>query len=77
MKKIENKTLTILFAAILLVSVGTSTFLVPDANAHTPPRNVQTYSYIALSPDPVGVGQNVIVVYWVSPNPPYSDRSCW
>jgi outer membrane protein assembly factor BamB len=70
MQKTKNKTLAIIIAVLLTISMAASMTIVPNANAHTPPRNVQTYSYIALSPDPVGVGQNVIIVFWVSPNPP-------
>jgi len=64
----KNKTIAI--AILLAFSMAASMTLLPTANAHTPPRSVQTYSYIVVSPDPVGVGQQVLVVIWVSPNPP-------
>ncbi len=70
MQKLKNKTLAIAITLLLTLSMSTSMVLLPTANAHTPPRSVQTYSYIAVSPNPVGVGQQVLVVIWVSPNPP-------
>ncbi|MFB3888093.1 MAG: hypothetical protein ACE14S_01265 [Candidatus Bathyarchaeia archaeon] len=42
----------------------------PVTSAHTPPQTYPTFAYLALSPSPVGVGQNVYVIMWVSPNPP-------
>jgi hypothetical membrane protein len=65
----SNKKAVKVFALLLISSFALS--VVPFfAEAHTPPRTVHTYAYIALSPNPVGVGQQVIVVMWVSPNPP-------
>ncbi|MCW4003787.1 MAG: PQQ-like beta-propeller repeat protein [Candidatus Bathyarchaeota archaeon] len=65
----RNKSVAIATIILLMLSMAASIMLIP-ANAHTPPRTVHTYAYIALSPNPVGVGQQVIVVFWVSPNPP-------
>lgn len=66
----RNKTAAIAIVILLTLSMSASMTLMPIANAHTPPKTYQTYSYIALSPNPAGVGQNVLVVFWTSPNPP-------
>ncbi|MCW4015671.1 MAG: hypothetical protein NWF06_04815, partial [Candidatus Bathyarchaeota archaeon] len=56
---------------MILVFVGTVTFVaLPIANAHDPAWTIPTYAYIALSPNPVGVGQSIYVIVWVHPNPP-------
>ncbi|MCX8154155.1 MAG: hypothetical protein N3E52_06960, partial [Candidatus Bathyarchaeota archaeon] len=49
--------------AILLVAL-------PDAIAHYPPWQIPTYAYINVSPNPVGVGQQVAVTGWIDKVPP-------
>ena len=51
----------------------------PSALAHTPAWNIPTYSFISVSPNPIGVGQQVNVNFWVNIPPPtasaqYGDR---
>jgi outer membrane protein assembly factor BamB len=65
----KSKTKAIL-ATFLVLTFAATLVALPAANAHTPPWTMQTYSYIAVSPNTVGVGQFVYVVVWVSPNPP-------
>jgi len=65
MQKLKNKTLAIMIAAFLTISMAASILLIPNANAHTPPWTLQTWAYIAVAPNPVGVGQPVFVNMWV------------
>ncbi len=39
--------------------------LFPETEAHTPPWQITTYAYINVAPNPVGVGQQVLVVFWL------------
>ncbi len=55
---------------ILLLLFSVVTLIAPLSNAHTPPWTIPTYAYVAISPDPAGVGQTVFLTMWVSPNPP-------
>ncbi len=57
-------------AILLMLSMTASLVLLPSANAHTPSWNVPTYTYISVAPDPIGVGQTAIVVFWVDKLPP-------
>jgi hypothetical protein len=71
--------MAILIAAILTISIGTSIALLPIANAHTPPWQILTSSFIHVAPDPAGLGQTVTVGFWVNEPPPtasgpYGDR---
>jgi PQQ-like domain len=48
-------------------------------NAHVPAWNIPTYSFIVVSPNPVGTGQTLNVNFWVNIPPPtanaqYGDR---
>jgi hypothetical protein len=56
--------------SLLIVAFALSLFALPFASAHQPPQTYPTFAYLALSPNPVGIGQNVYVIMWVSPNPP-------
>jgi hypothetical protein len=65
----KSRTKAIL-ATFLVLTFAATLVALPTANAHTPPLTYPSFAYIALSPNPVGVGQPVYVVSWVSPNPP-------
>jgi outer membrane protein assembly factor BamB len=78
MKFLQKKTLKSLsvlsLLAIMIISL-VSLLTLPTVNAHTPPWKVPTYSYIAATPDPVGVGQQILIVYWTSFAPPTATGS--
>ncbi len=67
-KHLEVKSIAI--ATILILSVISSAALLPSSDAHDPPVDVPTYAYLAISPDPVGVGQSATVVMWIDKAPP-------
>lgn len=67
MKPQKNRILSII-ALIALLSA--SAIVVIPANAHTPPWNIPTYAYITASPNPVGPGQNELLVFWLDIPPP-------
>ena len=66
--KTQNKLLTLFIATLLI----TSTFFVilPLASAHTPAWNIPTYIYITAQPNPVGVGQQIFLVWTIDIPPP-------
>ena len=66
----KSKTLTIVLALLLMVSMTTSIMLIPNANAHTPAWQIQTLSFLNVAPNPVGVGQTVTVGFWLMEPPP-------
>lgn len=71
----KTKTTATMIAILLMLSMTASLVFVPSVNAHTPPWKVPTYAYIAATPDPVGVGQQVLIVYWTSFAPPTATGS--
>ena len=74
MQKIKNKTMAIMIVAILTISMSASIMLIPTASAHTPPWTIISYAYLAVGPNPAGVGQSVGVYMWVDhPLPGASD----
>jgi len=63
MKTLRSKTAAII--AIFLVSTITGAIVtLPTANAHTPPWTITTHAFLTVNPNPVGVGQPVIIVAW-------------
>jgi outer membrane protein assembly factor BamB len=70
MKITKNKTIATLIALILTLTITIPLTALPMVNAHSPPWNVPTYAYIAVTPNPIGVGQQALVVYWMSQLPP-------
>ena len=71
MQKLKGKTMAILIATILTISMGTSITL---ATAHTPAWQIPTYSFCVVSPNPVGLGQTVNVNFWVNLPPPTANQ---
>jgi len=65
--------MAILIAALLTFSMTASMTLIPNANAHTPPLKIPTYSFISASPNPAGVNQTVYVNYWIDKVPPTAE----
>ena len=79
MKKTKSKAIAILIAALLTFSMIASMMLIPSANAHSPPWNIPTESYLHVGPNPIGVGQTLTVDMWLMEPPPtannqYGDR---
>ncbi|MGA2683159.1 MAG: PQQ-binding-like beta-propeller repeat protein [Candidatus Bathyarchaeia archaeon] len=79
MKTIKSKALAILIAAILTISMGASTMLMPNAYAHSPAWNIPTIVYCTVGTNPDGIGQPVNIGFWLNTPPPdasgpYGDR---
>ena len=79
MQNLKGKTMAILIAAILTISIGASTSLLPSASASSPPKNIPTYAFCNVGTNPDGVGQAVNIGFWLgmpppTANGPYGDR---
>ncbi len=57
--------MAILIALFLSISMSASMILIPTTSAHSPAWTIVSYAYIAVAPNPVGVGQTVEVAMWV------------
>jgi outer membrane protein assembly factor BamB len=79
MKILKSNTIVVLITAFLMFSMAASTTLLPDANAHTPPWQIQLFAFINVGPNPIGVGQTATVNFFLNEPPmtadgPYGDR---
>ncbi|MCK5628329.1 hypothetical protein KAI12_02585, partial [Candidatus Bathyarchaeota archaeon] len=78
MKLQKNKTLTSA-ALILILAAATLMATIPAVSAHDPPWDINTFGFISVAPDTVGVNQQVIMYMWLHIVPPtasgpYGDR---
>ncbi len=79
MKAFSNKILATLIALILIIPIATTLVNLQTVNAHTPPWNKASWTYVAVTPSPIGVGQTALVVFWLDTLPQtasgqYGDR---
>jgi hypothetical protein len=65
MQKLKSKSMAIMIAILLIISMSASIMLIPNTNAHSPPWTIISYAYIAVAPNPVGVGQTIEVAMWI------------
>ena len=65
MQTIKSKTMAIIIAFLLLSSIGISVLFLPTTNAATPPKQMITYAYLSVAPNPIGLEQRLFVVMWL------------
>ena len=65
MQNRKSKAMAILIALFLTISIGASIMLIPNASAHSPAWIITTYAYATATPNPVGVGQQMLIFGWL------------
>ena len=60
---------------ILILAIPMFVMFIPTAEAHSPPWSIPTFAYITTAPNPVGVNQQVTVLYWLNQPPPTAAGS--
>jgi hypothetical protein len=78
MKTIKMKTKISAIAFVLLLTFGALATL-PTIYAHDPAWEIPTWAYLSAAPNPIGVGQQIIIVMWLNDYPrtaigAYGDR---
>jgi outer membrane protein assembly factor BamB len=64
----------------LILSIAAATFaLAPAVTAHDPPWEIPTWTFAAATNNPIGVGEDLTIVFWLNVPPPtavgqYGDR---
>jgi len=79
MQSSRNKMTATAIATFLALSIVVTMVALPIANAHTPIWQIPSWCYIMLSPDTVGVNQQVLIIFWTNVYPTtaqgaYGDR---
>ena len=66
MKELKNKIAALTIATLFLLSIVATTSIVPTTKAHSPPWTIQDHCYIAIAPNPIGVGQTLNILIWTA-----------
>jgi outer membrane protein assembly factor BamB len=66
MQKLKNKIAAITIATLFILSIVASTSIIPTTKAHSPPWQIADHSYIAIAPNPIGVGQTLNILIWTA-----------
>jgi outer membrane protein assembly factor BamB len=79
MQKTMKKTMAILLTTLFILSATASITLLPITYAHNPALTIPTWAYLSVMPNPVGIGQEAFVNFWIDKAPPtaatiYGDR---
>lgn len=61
----KNKFLAILITVLFALSTVTGT-MITTTSAHNPPWQIADHCYIALAPNPIGVGQTLSILIWTA-----------
>jgi len=70
MKTWKNKSKISAITFVILLTFAATIVTLPIVSAHDPPWEVPTWSYISVSPNPVGVNQPALIVMWLNAYPP-------
>ncbi len=62
--KFEKNQKNAIITTFLVLTFAVTLIVLPVANAHDPPWSITTHAFIAVNPNPVGVGQRVNIVVW-------------
>ncbi len=76
--KIKIATITL----ILMLTFSATILASPIVSAHDPAWVTQSWSYVGVSPEVIGVGQEALIVFWPAEYPKtaqgmYGDRFTW
>jgi hypothetical protein len=75
MQKIKNKIASITIVIFFILATISSVTLIPTSNAHTPPYTIPTFAYISVQPNPVGVGQQASLNFWIDQVPTTANQA--
>jgi len=70
MKTWKNKSRISAITFVLILTFAATFVALPIVSAHDPPWEVPTWSYISVSPNPIGVNQPALIVMWLNAFPP-------
>jgi len=82
MQILKKKTKTSTIALVLMLTFAATFVALPIVSAHDPPWDVPVVVYAVVRPDPIGVGQEALIIFWPNIYPPtavgaYGDRYTW
>ena len=73
MKILRNTTKISTITLILVLTISAISIALPITSAHDPAWEIPTWTYISVSPDPIGVGQRLLIAIISNTPPPTAD----
>ena len=82
MTKLENKSIIATISLILVLTFSAIFVALPIVSAHDPPWDIPVIAYAVARPNPIGVNQEVLVLFWPNFYPitavgAWGDRYTW
>ena len=82
MKTWNNKSKLSAIAFVIILTFAAIFVALPIASAHDPAWEVPNWAYISVTNNPIGVNQQLGILYWSNSVPPtavgaYGDRWTW
>jgi hypothetical protein len=82
MESSTNRAEVTAVAFTLMLTISAILFALPTVAAHDPPLTIPTWAYVSVTNNPIGVGQQEVIVFWPNQMPPtaqgaYGDRWTW
>ncbi len=79
MKMLKNKTKISAIAFVLMLTFAATIVTFPIVSAHDPPWETPSWAFMSVAPNPIGAGQQVLIVMWLNDYPrtaigAYGDR---
>jgi len=79
LKTLKNKYKISAITFVLLLTFAAVLVALPIVSAADPPLEIPVYCYVTVTNNPIGVNQQLVIVYWVNSYPPtangaYGDR---
>ena len=79
MKIWKNKSKATAIVFVLLLTLTAMFVTLPIVSAHDPPWETPSWAFMSVAPNPIGVGQQVLIVMWLNDYPrtavgQYGDR---
>ena len=65
LEKLKTKSKISTIALILVLTISATLVALPVVNAHTPAWSIATFAFINVSPNPIGVNQQLNVLMWL------------
>jgi outer membrane protein assembly factor BamB len=71
----KNKEYSKIFtiALISILAISSLAIVLPTVSAHDPPWEIPTWAFMSVSPNPIGVNQEALIVMWLNEYP----RTAW
>jgi len=73
MQILKNKTKISAITFVLVLTFSAILAALPNVTAHEPAWEIPTWTYVSVSPNPIGVGQEALIAFWINAIPPTAE----